>query len=94
MNRRTTKTDLYTALSRLNKTFGYDLSTATSENYMIPGSFVLQGAYGGWQLQQMCEGGGVRAITNGYRPKSEIVDYIHAMLKGIALLKDSVAQPT
>jgi hypothetical protein len=49
------------------------------------GRYTLQGAYGGWQLQQIInEGGGVRAITQGYGTKREVYHLIHAYREGMA----------
>lgn len=85
--KRTTSTDLYNALTRLNNIFGHDLTKVTSSSYMIPGSFVLQGAYGGWQLQRVVKGGGVMSVTSGYRSRREVVEYIYAMLDGAAMME-------
>ena len=85
--KRTTSTDLYNALTRLNAAFGHDLTKVTSSTYMIPGSFLLQGAYGGWQLQRIVPGGGVVSVTSGYRPRREVVEYIYAMLDGAAMME-------
>jgi hypothetical protein len=48
-----------------------------------PGFYYLQGAYGGYQLQQVVEGSAVRAITSGFRPKRELRDLLHAYLAGL-----------
>jgi hypothetical protein len=49
------------------------------------GRYVLQGAYGGLQLQQIVnEGGGVRSITSGYGTKREVYHLIHAYREGMA----------
>ena len=49
------------------------------------GRYTLTGAYGGWQLQQVInEGGGVRAITQGYGTKREVYHLIHAYREGMA----------
>ena len=85
--KRTTSTDLYNALTRLNAAFGHDLTKVTSSTYMIPGSFLLQGAYGGWQLQRIVPGGGVHSVTSGYRSKREVVEYIYAMLDGASMME-------
>ena len=90
--KRTTSTDLFYALRRLNAAFGHDLTKVTSSSYMIPGSFVLQGAYGGWQLQRIVPGGGVHSVTTGYRSKREVVEYIDAMLDGAAMMEQHKEQ--
>jgi hypothetical protein len=93
--KRTTSTDLYNALTRLNAAFGHDLTKVTSSTYKqrrnhqshLPGSFLLHRAYGGWQLQRILPGGGVHSVTSGYRPRREVVEYIYAMLDGAAMME-------
>ena len=49
-----------------------------------PGNYHLSGAYGGWCLEQMHnEGGGVRSIIPGYRPKRELFELICAYINGM-----------
>ena len=80
---RTTQVQLFNALARLNNLFGYK----PSGTQPTPGTFVLQGAYGGYQLQRVVEGGGVMSITSGYRSKREVAEYIYAMLQGAAMME-------
>ena len=49
------------------------------------GNYHLSGAYGGWQLNQMCnEGGGCKDIFYvGYVPKRELFNLIAAYINGI-----------
>lgn len=55
------------------------------EHRAMVGRYTLQGAYGGLQLQQIVnEGGGVRAITQGYGTKREVYHLIHAYREGLA----------
>jgi hypothetical protein len=50
----------------------------------VPGVYILAGAYGGKQLQQMCNaGGGVRDITQGYRPRRQCFELLRAYIDGI-----------
>lgn len=81
---RTTQAQLFNALARLNNLFGRPLAPASQP---IPGTFVLQGAYGGWQLQRVVEGGGVMSVTSGYRSKREVMEYIHAMIDGASIME-------
>lgn len=51
------------------------------------GNFHLSGAYGGWALHRMSNlGGGVHAIIDGYRPKKELYEKMHAFLSGLSFL--------
>ena len=79
---RTTQAQLFNALARLNNLFGYKPSSAQA----IPGTFVLQGAYGGYQLQRVVDGG-VMTVTPGYRSKREVMEYIHAMIDGASIME-------
>jgi hypothetical protein len=75
---RTTINDLNTVVRLLNQNAG------VAENQ--PGSYILAGAYGGWQLQRIVGSGhsqGVVAIFSGYRPKRELLDLIHAYRAGM-----------
>lgn len=48
------------------------------------GNFHLSGAYGGWQLQRICNAsGGVTTITSGFVPKRELYQLLHAYIDGI-----------
>lgn len=72
------KNDLYTSLNRLNSTLG----TTTP----LIGEFLLQQAYGGFQLQQRVNAaGGVQSISSGYISKREMYTYLQAVLTGINL---------
>lgn len=75
MTTRITVKDLDRAVIELNSLLGATMGQ--------DGSFCLQGAYGGWQLQRRCAGGGVIAATPGYRPKRELYDHIISMMQGI-----------
>lgn len=79
------KADLEHKVNELNRITGnpaqpWNIETRTSN----PGCHVLQGAYGGWQLQQIVnESGGVSAISLGYISKREMYDFIQAYTWGI-----------
>ena len=73
--KRTTKIELIASVRILNQLVGI------AEGQ--PGSFVLQGAYGGWQLQRIHPSGGNQSVTPGFRTKREVLDLIHAIRYGI-----------
>ena len=82
MSNRITVKDLDSAVIHLNTMLGLKMGDE--------GSFCLQGAYGGWQLQRIVGSGhsqGVVAIFSGYRPKRELLDLIHAYRAGINAVK-------
>lgn len=93
MAHRYTQRDLDGAVRGLNILAGFTAEEADAPLYTregaeyraMVGRYTLQGAYGGYQLQQIInEGGGVRAITSGYRPKREVYELIHAYREGMA----------
>ena len=52
------------------------------------GAIILQGAYGGWQVQEiMSDQGSVRSLTSGFRPLREASDYLAGMEAGIEARK-------
>ena len=89
-----TMADLNGAVRGLNRIAGFSEEEADAPLYTMDenlkstamvGRYTLQGAYGGWQLQQVInEGGGVRAITQGYGTKREVYHLIHAYREGMA----------
>lgn len=90
---RYTKADLDGAVRGLNLMAGFSAEEADAPLYTrdganhraMVGRYTLQGAYGGWQVQQIInEGGGVRAITSGYLSKREVYNLIHAYREGMA----------
>ena len=75
MRTRITVTDLRAAVALLN--------TTTGNTPGAVGSYVLCGAYGGWQLQRLANAsGGVRQITYGYIPARELWERIHCVRFG------------
>lgn len=67
----------------------YSRDEATGENRAMVGRYIVAGAYGGLQLQQIVnEGGGVRGITTGYVSKRELYYRIHAYREGMAAGRD------
>jgi hypothetical protein len=73
--------DLEAAVRVLNQTIG-------AKEGKYAGSYFLQGAYGGWQLQQFVSTHSdsvlaTVAITSGFRTKREVYDLIHAITYGI-----------
>lgn len=80
MSIRITVKDLDKAVIELNSTLGFTMGQ--------DGSFCLQGAYGGWQLQRKHQTG-IMSVTSGYIPKRALFDRITDMRRGaqIALNK-------
>lgn len=91
---RYTQRDLDGAVRGLNLMAGFTAEEADAPLYTMDerlnstamvGRYTLAGAYGGWQLQQVInEGGGVRAITQGYGTKREVYHLIHTYREGMA----------
>jgi hypothetical protein len=73
---RITVKDLELVVADLNQTLGLKAGAE--------GSFCLQGAYGGWQLQRY-RGSGMETIIGGYRPKRELYEKIVDIRYGIRL---------
>jgi hypothetical protein len=75
MRTRITVTDLRAAVDLLNRT--------TNATPGAIGSYVLEGAYGGWQLQRLSnDSGAVAQITYGHIPARELLAQIHAFRDG------------
>ena len=93
MSRIITK-DLELAVERLNKITGAKLAPYTKHadgKYTPnPNVYLLDWAYGGVKLSQMCEEGtGQKDILNsGFVSKPKLYKLIHAYIKGIELAKD------
>jgi len=78
MRTRITVTDLRAAVALLNRT--------TDATPGAIGSYVLERAYGGWQLQRLSNDyGAVAEITYGYIPARELFAQIHAFRRGYEL---------
>jgi hypothetical protein len=75
--KRTTKIELNSAVRILNQMVGANPVAHQ------PGSYILAGAYGGWQLQRIHPSGGNESVTTGYRSKRELLDLIHAYRAGL-----------
>ena len=85
---RTTKTELIFAVRILNQMVG---ANAVAHQ---PGSYILAGAYGGWQLQRIVDtNGSTTAIFPGYSSKRELLDLIHAFRAGIRVGQESASIP-
>jgi hypothetical protein len=78
MSTRITVKDLDRAVIELNSMLGFTMGADRS--------FCLQGAYGGWQLQRRI-GGGIIAVTMGYRPKRELYVKILDIQYGVSCTK-------
>jgi hypothetical protein len=86
MRMRVTTKDLEAVISRINAMTGNkpEAYTQTDNGYKANvGTYVLDGAYGGWKLQQIVnEHGAVTNITTGYVPKRELYHQMQALIKG------------
>ena len=82
--KRITVTDLRAAVDLLN--------TTTGNKPGAVGSYVLGGAYGGWQLQQFATDGSLQGITFGYIPARELHNMIHAFRHGYAQRRSELTQ--
>ena len=93
--KRTTIADLVLSVRHLNSAMGFsdDAAAAIGVN-SVPGSFVLQGAYGGWQLQRIHPDGGVTSVTSGYRSKRELWELVNAIRYGVLEGTVRVTAPT
>ena len=84
----TTMKELEGLVNRLNVLTGNSQKpwqTINGRNVASVGTYVLDGAYGGWKLAQIVnEGGGERnPISMGYVSKKECYYAIHAYIRGI-----------
>lgn len=93
---RYTQKDLDGAVRGLNLIAGFTAEEADAPlsvrdgdgHRSMVGRYILSGAYGGWQLQQIVnEMGGVRSITSGYLSKREVYIVIHAYREGMVVGK-------
>ena len=89
MRKQITKDDLYRRIERLNKLTGapqqpYQDERDPETGNLIPnaGNHSLTGAYGRWDVDRMCEGGGATGLF-GYCTKRELFDRLGAYLDGI-----------
>ena len=84
-----TMRDLEGAVSTLNRITGQApepyTKTGACEHVANVGNYHLDGAYGGWKLNQMDnENGGARDVLSaGYVPKRELYNLVWAFIKGI-----------
>ena len=86
---RITEKDLNKAVERLNKLTGSPETYMNEDRMTNIGHFCIDHAYGGVQLQQVCNcSGGVRDVLNsGFVPKKELYALIHALIAGYELAK-------
>ena len=89
---RITPARLHAAIDRLNDLFGYArkpyAETRDDKGGLVAnaGTFILDCAYGGYRLCQMCEGGGERDIT-GRDTARATYDMIRAYTDGATAMK-------
>ena len=96
---RVTKKMLKNKVNELNKITGspvdyYRIDKSPGDIFQVKHTnknhFCLAGAYGGYQLQRVCNsGGGVNSFFNtGYTSKKELYNLISAFIDGIELQKN------
>ena len=76
---RITKKMLDHSVARLNECMG---TTEGKNEYLL-----YRSLGGGWQLQRR-NGRGGESISNGYRPKRELYDFVCAMVYGVRTYQD------
>jgi len=85
--RQVTKKQLENQVYLLNKVTNSPLSpyspNGDGTHHHNPGNYHLSGAYGGWQLCRMADGGGANDITSGHIPKRELSELIDIYTRGI-----------
>ena len=90
---RVTKQDLERKIELLNHITGNPENPYTFNNHHVisnAGCYHLSGAYGGWELNQMCKSGGTRDVLNtGHIPKKELYNLICAFMEGIIRTKSN-----
>lgn len=87
---RITEKDLQKVVDRINRETGSPMTTYTKtadgKHSANVGNYHLDGAYGGWKLVRMDnQSGGIRNVTDGFVPKRELYDLMHAILTGMEL---------
>lgn len=82
---RITETMLRRKVQQLNELTGNPVEYMNEARECNPGHYCLDGAYGGWQLGQICNtGGGQRDIFQvGFVSKRVLWDLINAFMLGI-----------
>ena len=85
MSNRITMKHLQWTVARINRIAGI-----VDPKWNVPGSYILDGAYGGWKLAQIInEHGGQRDITSGYVSKRECYELMHAFIRGLETSKET-----
>lgn len=86
---RITEKDLSKAVERLNELTGSPLTYMDENRKTNIGHFCLDYAYGGVQLQRVCnESGGVSTyLHSGFTTKKDLYNLIHAFIDGYKLAK-------
>jgi len=91
---RITQKHLESLVDRLNEIMGqnpqpYDMTK--TENRANVGTYVLSGAYGGWQLARICNehGGQDQPLGGGFESKRETYEKIRAFIRGIEAARET-----
>ena len=83
-NNRISKAELDALVQRINELKNkHPLPYDVDKREWLVGSVYIQGAYGGFALEEVATpSGGTRNVFGGYRPKRELYQLMHAYLKG------------
>jgi hypothetical protein len=65
--------------------YGHYVRGEDGRPYVVAGAIEECGAYGGWDLQQQCEEGGVHSLLRGFFPAREYCERVNAMITGICI---------
>ena len=89
---RITEKDMTKLVERLNELTGSPLTYMDENRKTNIGHFCLAYAYGGVQLQRVCNySGGVSTFLNsGYTTKRDLYNLIHAFIDGYKMSKEGV----
>ena len=80
---RVTEKDLKAVCARINAITGSPDKPYIDGVAQI-GNYHVSGAYGGWELQRMCnKSGGITVVISGYQPKKDLYHQMHAFISGL-----------
>jgi len=84
VNNRISKSELDALVRRINELKNnHPMPYDTETRRWLVGAVYIQGAYGGFALEEVAtDSGGTRNVFGGYRPKRELYQLMHAYLKG------------
>lgn len=93
MTQRITKKTLHAQIEMLNDMFGYSKEAWTKGKdghyHANPNTYVLDCAYGGYRLSQLCNTGGGERDISPRGTARETYDFINAFIAGVNTAKDA-----